>query len=87
MGSKLSFVNECTLLGISISNNMCDTNVFSTVNSFYIKSNSVRSDLYSLQYSMINNLRYSQCIVQMYMDVNYVNSLIIVCILCMIMFA
>ena len=62
MGSRLSFVNECTLLGIPISDNIFDTNVSSTVRSFYIKSNSVKSDFYSLPYDIQFSLFSMYCL-------------------------
>ena len=44
MNTRVECVNECVLLGIHISNDFSDTNIFHTMHKFNRKSNELRYD-------------------------------------------
>ena len=65
MDTKLSFIDECVLLGIPLSTSM-NINITGSVNSFYVKSNSVLRDFNLLPCDVKFSLLSTYC-----MDANY----------------
>ena len=60
MDTKLSFIDECVLLGIPLSTSM-NINITGSVNSFYVKSNSVLRDFNLLPCDVIFSLLSTYC--------------------------
>ena len=73
MNNKIECVNECVLLGIHISNDLSDKNVFHTVQKFNRKCNELRYDFKLLPSDVIVFLFLSRCVWQSTLEFRFEN--------------